>query len=977
MLIHRCRWRLGVVAASLVLMAFLSAPEAMAQTSTGSIRGRVTDSAGTVLRDAEIVIRNIATGVQRTTTTRENGTYVLSGLVPASYELTARRVGMGGETRRVQLQIGQNLEMNFALSQRTIQIEELTVQAPRPVVETKTSEVATNVTQQQINDLPTSDRNFLDLVVLAPGTSLQGDRIDGTRKTFSAGAQGADQINVFIDGASYKNDILQGGVAGQDASRGNPFPRNAVQEFRILTQNFKAEYQKASSAIITAATRSGGNEWHGNAFLTYQDRGLVALDTFSIAKQDSFPDTFEEPEYKRYLFGLGAGGPIIRNKLHFYGSFEFNRQDRAARVSIVPPTGFPALDTIDFASLNGDFGQPFRSFLGFGKLSYALSPNSSLEGSINIRDENDIRDFGGLTSFQSATRFNGSVNTGIVKHRYFRDTWMNEATVSYQRYNYNPEPENPGTINRFFGFGCCAQIGSNISIQDFTQKRLSFRNDLTWSGWNMAGSHVIKVGGNLDILDYDIIKRNSEIPRFVFEQFSNGVDVGFGRPDRVEFQRGDPDFGAHNTQIGLFLQDDWSPTSRLTLNIGIRWDYESNMLNPNFVTPQNIVDTLTKYAADSLFMPLDPDRYFTDGDDRSAFKGAFQPRLGFSYALDQNARTTIFGGFGVYYDRTLFDHTLEESFALQHPGFVIRFRDPGDPTAGRVDWDPAYLQPGGIDQLIGVAGSNPEVKLLPNDLKPPKSHQYSFGVRQLLGDFALSAAYTGVRSFNTFTFYFADQNFTCPERTFSIGGCFIDRQIPGFGTILLGENGGKSWYNALQIQVDRPYQRVGNLGWGVGLAYSYAKRETEGYNDLFSFPNPADYPKQVRNDERHRVVGNWIVDVPYAFGIQFSGLVTIGSGVNLDVGDRFGTNPDPSINNPLKPGGFNTPTYKRVDLRLRKDLPEIRGGRLGITVDLFNAFNTQNLGDFRTGNPNNSDFGLAFGTISDPRRFQLGAEFDF
>jgi hypothetical protein len=105
--------------------------------------------------------------------------------------------------------------------------------------------VATNVTRQQVENLPTPDRNFLGLAQLAPGTQLQGDSLDGTRRTFTAGAQGADQVNVFIDGASYKNDILQGGVAGQDASRGNPFPRNAIREFRVITQNFKAEYQKA------------------------------------------------------------------------------------------------------------------------------------------------------------------------------------------------------------------------------------------------------------------------------------------------------------------------------------------------------------------------------------------------------------------------------------------------------------------------------------------------------------------------------------------------------------------------------------------------------------------------------------------------------------------------------------------------------------------------------------------------------------
>jgi hypothetical protein len=149
-----------------------------------------------------------------------------------------------------------------------------------PVAETQTSENATNVTQEQIQSLPSSSRNFLDLAQLAPGVRVSPDRINGQNKTFASGALPSDNINVFIDGQSFKNDITVGGVAAQDASRGNPFPRNALKEFRVVTNNYKAEYQKASSAIITAVTKSGGNEWQGSVFTGYQNKGLVALDTF-------------------------------------------------------------------------------------------------------------------------------------------------------------------------------------------------------------------------------------------------------------------------------------------------------------------------------------------------------------------------------------------------------------------------------------------------------------------------------------------------------------------------------------------------------------------------------------------------------------------------------------------------------------------------------------------------------------------------
>src|SRR5213592_253653 len=325
----------GVLAVSL-------ARNASAQTSTGSIRGYVTDSSGAPIAGARVVAVNAQTSSQREATTQSNGFYAMLGLVPAEYDVTARQIGMAPQRIHVRVLIGEVYPLDFKLAASAIQVEAVTVVAAAGV-ETRTSEVATNVTQQQINTLPSSSRNFLDLAALAPGTTIQNDRLNGTARAFSAGAQASDQTNLFIDGASYKNDLIHGGSVGQDRSRGNPFPRNAVQEFRILTQNYKAEYQKASSAIITATTKSGGNVWTGNAFYSYQNKDLVALDTF--ARATSTP----KPDYSRNLLGLSGGGPIIKNRLRFFGSYEGNYQDRSNQVQIVPPSGFPALDSIDFA----------------------------------------------------------------------------------------------------------------------------------------------------------------------------------------------------------------------------------------------------------------------------------------------------------------------------------------------------------------------------------------------------------------------------------------------------------------------------------------------------------------------------------------------------------------------------------------------------------------------------------------------------
>jgi hypothetical protein len=971
---HLLLWMFGFV-----LLAVT--PTLNAQTTTGTVRGVVKDQNGGAVAEAQIQARNTQTGVERSVASRSDGSYVMPGLAPATYEVSVRKIGFTPQRRQVTVQIGATLSLDFTLQAGAVELQAVAVETT-PAVEMRTSEVATNVTQQQVNNLPSSSRNFLDLAVLAPGTQIENDRLNGTARRLSSGAQSADQINVFIDGASYKNDLIHGGVVGQDRSRGNPFPRNAIQEFRVLTQNYKAEYQKSSSAILTALTRSGTNNWTGNAFLAYQNKGMVSLDSVqqhdkhvadSIANANGTPSTFLEPDYSRQLIGLSAGGPLRRDKLFFFGSYEGNYQTRSNRVDIVPPTGFPALDTVDFASRNGYFDSPFRETLLFGKLNYIAGSNSTLELSYNGRYEHDTRDFGGLRAFETGVRFNNDVSTGLLKFRNTSGLWVNESMLSYQRARDNPSPvPGSGTVNRFYGFGCCAQIGPDITVQDFTQSRIGVRHDVSYSGWQWSGQHYLKGGVNLDLVNYKVIKRNGGIPRFVYEQFPQGgsptAPDSFQVPDRVEFRAGNPNFITDNTQFGFYAQDDWSITPRFMLNLGVRWDYESHMLNYDYITPPSIRDSVTKYA-DSMYIPIDPNRYFTDGTQRPRWMGAIQPRVGFSYALDQAGNTTLFGGFGIFYDRTLFDQSIEERFAQQQPNIVIRFRVPGDTTSGRVDWDDRYLE--GLPALDSLRIANPqagtpEVKLIPNDLRPPRSNQYSVGVRRLFGTIAVDAAYTGIQSSNVFTFYWANANFTCPERSFSVPGCFHQRNVPGTAVVLLATNAGKTWYNAVQVKVDRAYRfgREGGIGWGAGLAYTYAKRQTEGFNDDFSFPNPTDYPKQVRNDERHRMVMNWIMDIPPAFGIQFSGLLTLGSGLRYDSGDRFG-----GPGNPFKPGGIDPPMYKNLDIRLFKDFPTGRGTRLGVTAEVFNVFNWWSY------SYNNN--GTISGPVNDPRRFQIGAELGF
>ena len=1007
MLRHRFLW--------LVCIAVLSLPLSLrAQTTTGTVRGYVKDQNGTAAADAAVQARQIGTGVLRSASTRADGSYILPGLVPGEYELSIRKIGFSPQRRNVVVQIGATLLSDFTLQAGAVELQAVTVEGA-PAVEMRTSEVATNVTRQQIEQLPTVNRNFLDLASLAPGVSVSEDRVNAIGfRTFSAGGASPNQSNVFVDGSSLKNDLTGGGVAGQDASRGNPFPRNAIQEYRVITQNFKAEYQKASSAIITATTRSGGNTWSGNAFFGYQNKDLVALDTFQL-DQKKRNASFTQPDFTRYISGFSAGGPVMRDKLFFFGSYEGNHQNRANGVKITPATGFPGIDTVNLTQYNGNFTSPFRETLLFGKLTYAINEHSSAELSFNNRHETDIRDFNGARAYTAATDFRQNVSIGQLRYTRVMGAWLNEAKVDYSRFQRDPSPLTPGIPARMFTYLMpgttntqTAWIGSDLSEQNFIQKRVGLRNDLTYSG---KEKHAFKGGVSVDFLAYDINKLNNGTPEFDFARTVNpathdfttdssaaSLHYNYRNPFRLIYATGAGVVNKKNTQIGAYIQDDWTPTPRLTVNLGIRWDFESDMINTHYVTPQSVVDTLTRYNA-SLPTPLDLSRYISTGSNRKPFSGAFQPRLGFSYGLDADDRTTIFGGVGIYYDRSLFDFSVDEIQKLARPTFTVRFADPDStPKAGEVAWSPSYLtaDTSAISALARSSGQ-PEAFLIDNKMRPPKSTQWSVGARRRLGSLVASLSYQGQRGTNLFTYNWA--NIALNPAT---GLCCVSFNIGahGFNNIIYSTNDGKTWYDAVSLQLDRPYRPSANgIGWGGGLAYTYATRYLAGVdnlNDLTGsfpggFPNAKSIPKRTDccgSDERHHVVANWIISIPQLFGIQFSGLITLGSGARQDVGThpRFGGVPDstyfpaafqPFQRNFLIFGGW---AYRRVDIRLRKDFPEIHGTRLGVTADVFNVFNYMNFTNYPfsvNALQRTWSVGQPTDLISDPRRVQIGVEYNF
>ena len=953
-----------------VVLAIAPAP-ARAQTSTATVQGFVTTGISDPATGVTVTARNVATGLQRTAVTNDRGYYALLGLVAGDYDITARRIGSPPSTRRQQVQIGQTLTYDIHLDVTTTTLATVSIVAATSAAETRTSEIATNVSTAQIENLPTSDRNFLTFAQLAPGVRISGSNNEATSKTFSAGAQTAQAVNVFIDGASYKSDVLPSGLSGQDASRGNPFPQNAVQEFRVITQNYKAEYQKATSAIITATTKSGSNHWEGGLFGYGQGTNFTALDSFARVQKGAPNSTFKRPTLTRYMAGGNLGGPIVKDKLFVFASYETNIQDRSNTVNFgTLPATLPADVAARFNSLAGTFTSPFRSQLAFGKLTYQQSDKTSYETSYSLRHETDIRSFGGGTSYESAEDVRNDVNNFILKRTYSSGNSLHETLFNFSRATWNPSPEQDATVGRnYFGAG---RIGGRDTYQKFVQDRFSLRHDYTYTGFHTGGEHVIKMGGNFDALKYSATKNFNGNPVFNFRS-----DEAYAFPFEAFYGKGNPTISRPNQQLGLYVQDDYSPAKRLTLNLGVRWDYESNQFDKDYVTPAKLVTEAAPFNV--------PSNFISTGTERKPFLGAFQPRVGASYAIDEAQKTTLFAGAGLFYDRNNFNNGLDERFRLQFSVGQFRFSSNGAPRDGQptVAWDPKYLSKAGLDQLLaqGVTGK-PEAFLIDNNTRPPSAVHYNVGIRQLAGSWQFSLTYLGNQSKHGFTFVRASRN---PD-----GSCC--GSLPDYAALFTSSNDPRTWYSAGAFRADRPYQFAGHdkWNWGVGFAYTAQKAERIG-GDLFSldYRTVKDYPRTPSdNDVPNTVVGNWILDIPFLGGIQWSGLLNLNSGARYTINDQSkGGSVDLQR---LELAQGRTPTqsflgikafgYRNVDMRLRKDIP-LPSSRIGVVADVFNVFNYQNLGCFDGYIPTlpnkNTNFGKAGCTVSDSRRVQVGLVYDF
>ncbi len=950
------RRMMSVLLSAALVAGFASTAFAQSST-TATIRGRVTDNTGAAVPNAEINAVSTTSGFVRTANSTSDGSYTLTGLTPGEYNIVVVASGFDPISQTVTVLVGQSLEMNPQVSTTTTLRESITVVGTQ-AVETKTSEIATNVTTHQIENLPQDDRNFLNFAALAPGIRLSKDPL---RKTFAGDAQDPEQTNIFIDGVSTKNDILQGGTSGQDSSRGNPFPQSAVQEFRVITQNYSAQYGQASSAIITAVTKSGGNEFSGNAFLYYQPNAWVE----ETERNFQFSTLATNSEYRRLQPGISFGGPIIRDHLNFFVAYEGDDEEAESPVTITIPQ-FAS----QFSQYVGSFPSPFRSNLLFGKMSWQMTPGQVFDFSGNYRREKETRNFGNQDSFESATDFENWVYGATARHQWINGSALNEASLSWQTFGWNPNPRNPDLVGRRYftpNFTTVIRIGGASTTQEFNQRRLELRDNFNFAPMTMAGTHHFQVGGNIDFMRYRVNKSLNGNPEFKFLPDANGQ---FGDiPFEADFGIGDPRLSISNTEYGIYGQDKWEVNDKLTFDIGLRWDYESRMLDDEYVTPANITAALKgkTFQFDGRTISI-PDEYFSTGNEREPYTNMFQPRFGFTYDLRGDSKSVVFGGWGKYYDRLFLNSTLDERFRLQFPVYRFRFSPNDDLDPGTVTWNPSFFTKEGLQGLIAAGAARPEIFLLSNETKPPYSTQYNVGYRHTFGSWLASVSYNAVRAKRGITYV-------------SASGTCCAAFAPGFGNIIINDPVGKSfWYDAGSITLDRPY--TGSNGWGVRLTYTHARSEQNG-NDLFSLDLPAAslYARHPRpGAEPNRFNATAIFGLPWDMRLSTS--ITFSSG---EATPFFDFSKGFSLPGRLQTGVINDAVYpergyRNFDFRLAKDFHAFAGVTVGVVAEIFNALNHTNYGclnSFVGDNNDRTNLGNPNCVVSLGRREQIGLKVSF
>lgn len=905
-----------------------SAGPARAQTADATVEIDVVDETGVALPGVSVELRRADTGFARSSVTSAAGAVRFPAIPPsAGYVARVSLQGFEAVEQPLTLRIGQTARLRVVLRAKSI-AESVTVVGEAPLVDVYKIDSSTNIVPEQIRELPVANREFEKLAFIAPGVQRERGEFRFVTGGPVIGSGGnASQSTILVDGVDYTDPAL--GLAKTRVSQ------DAISEFRVVNSRFDAEVGGSAGGALTVLTKTGTNELKGSLFAYYRAEGLRAK---GALEQESAVD------FRRGQYGVTLGGPIVKDRTHFFLSGEY--------VDEVRPTLFRPQGA--FKAQAADLEVPTDQVLAFGSITHALTDSQSLLVKADYeryRQEN-FR-VGGVQAAaygQELQRDNYNFTGG--------HTWVvgaattNElrAQVGHRKYF---EPTNSDAVADWFTNGVTLKTGGNI-LGDLLGEgdQFEIRDTLYLHLTGKSGTHDVKVGAG-----WQHVKDRSIIDTYASGLFLWATDAKVF-PIAYGYGVGSSDVEITTNRLAAFVQDDWRPLPNVTVSVGLRYDLDTNGNNEGFTHP------------------LVPEPRERDSDN-------FQPRLGLSWDVRKDGRFVARAGWGLFVGRNLLVPAFTE---LQQNG--VTGRKLYTRVNGLLYGLPAFALDPNNPMTTGLPLPI-DITLLDKELVAPEASQFSAGLTSRLWKTGLYLDVEGIWVKGKKELIVHDVNWN--------GNASPTRPNKAYNQVNVYSNDGESEYKALTFALNGSL-KGGHLVTG-SVTFSSKHNRSDDFSPEFptGYPSdPADLPNEWgrgRSAERMRFVLSGVFRLPWRF--TAAPIFNYGSGQPWTRRYGYDFNGDGKTGDRM-PGvdrfGMDGPVYRSFDLRLTKAFELGSAGTLELVAEAFNLFNSTNYdvasidgAEFLSGptlaNPKaaqvaNPNYGKASATLPS-REFQLGVRFAF
>ena len=933
----------------LIVCGFAQAARLSSQSVGANVGGVVMDQSGVSVPGVTVSVTNESNGASQTFVTGPEGNYRAVALQPGPYTIAAELQGFRPQTRTVTLTVGADTVVDLSLSVSALK-EKVTVTGTAATIAVAKAELSSVVLPSQVESLPTLGRNFIELAQLLPGSAPDNSRVQYFNPTKFAGV--ADQRNGFttvIDGGTVDDAIWGSTVMN--------FTQEAVQEFKVYRNQFDAEYGGALAAVVSVVSKSGSNNVSGSAMYFGRDDSLNAQEMFTTTK----------PPYSQKRAGGSIGGPIVANKTHYFGAFEYNGSDTVNIIALPPTNPYAASENGQFPAnsidhmVDGRLDHRFNDRHSF-YARYAYDNQSKLRTQAVSSDSNQIDEYSRSNSFVANENWIVSQNSLNAFHFAFL-----QQDVGHNPHTFDLNVVRPSVVT-----------GQSTSPGYFPRHTATVYDTLYYN----APNHNFKFGGSLALASTSFESHFYEHGSYTFTTDAP-FDSGNAATWPLSFTIRRPGkFTYHSKQIGLFIQDDWRVADRVRLNLGLRYDLDTNLRANDFYS---------SILSDPAFAGLENFISSPRGTD----KKNLQPRLGSTWDVRGNGTLVMRGAVGLYSTRNRPWFQVNSMSSLL--GTVTLF----DPQLLRnypnID---ATLGGKSIEDYIAAGGTR-SVSLVSDDSVLPFSANASVGVGWLLKErSSLDVDY--VHNYGTHQLGARDMNLP-PSGPI---GPSNPRPVAGYSTVTLLQNFSKSWYDALETQFRSRVNHVDSML----ISYTWARSRRDGV-DFFSTPRGTQRtPNEVgytETDQRHTLALSAATSLPWLIQVSGIGKCVSGSpfhdqaGVDLD-GDGTVTNDRPMglessvgrrdveeslqiINSfrasrglaPIPASLFKLDPFVSIDARITKGIRLDSSRRLDLFFEGFNLTNHENLTPYSVNvNIISSSF-LVRNGARPPRQFQWGARFTF